>query len=231
MGPGAADRARSGGKGDVVNSFFESMSNAEITLLAAIVSALIAAAISILTTRYTIKHGPNYKEQIEGLRGTIGALAQTQEDLRKQQAEQAQRETERYEAQEKKADAQRWKPTAKIECSVDGNKYVNKLILKSVDSFRILEVGLLGPTGAKLYDLPQRDSWVSSNGFAVTITQDSLLELVRISSTFFTEDTFDGSVQYRVQRDGNDHTEFIGTTPIHGKQVLVENIGSFKLSC
>jgi TRAP-type C4-dicarboxylate transport system permease small subunit len=61
-----------------MKALLDSLSNAEITLVASLLSAVVAAIVSILTTRYTLKHGPNYEEQIKGIRETIGALAQTQ---------------------------------------------------------------------------------------------------------------------------------------------------------
>jgi TolA-binding protein len=97
----------------MVKSFFVSFTNGEITLIAASVSAGISAAVAILTT--PIKHGPNYEEQIEGLHETIGSLARTQEELRQQQAERDKREEKRYDDQERKAEAARWRPTATIE--------------------------------------------------------------------------------------------------------------------
>ena len=164
-----------------MKTFFDSFSNGEITLIAAVASAGISGAVSFFTARYVIKHGPNYEQQIktvndtiddlnqnlDSLHETIGALAGTQEELRKQQAEQAQREEGRYEAQEKKEEAARWKPTARIESKIDGLQIVNKLILKSSQRFFLLEVSLLSQTGAQLLKLASAlvDERVSACGY------------------------------------------------------------------
>lgn len=211
-----------------VRTFLDALSNREITLLAAIVSAVVSGIVSIFTTRYSLKHGPNYEGQIEGLHETIGSLARTQEELRKQQAEQAHQESERYAAQEQRAEAERWKPGAVIEGKVEGNEFTNKLILKSTDSFRILEVSLVSVSGAKIDDLALKDSWVDSTGFGIQIPGSLINKLAEISPTFFKEETFEGKLRFKVQRV-KDGASFTGDIPFHGSRTQVGNNGFYVL--
>jgi hypothetical protein len=87
------------------------------------------------------------------------------------------RERERHEVREKREEAARWKPNVAIKSELDGIQYVNKLVLKSNDSFRLIEVSLLAPSGAKLFDYPLHDSWVDSKGFSFPISLASLNNL------------------------------------------------------
>jgi hypothetical protein len=206
------------------------MTPSEVTLVAALLSAVISAIVSVLTTRYVVRHGPNYGERIDKLSGTIAELANTQEELRKQQAQEAMDESERHAAMERKAEAARWKPAATIESTLEGQQYVNRLLLKSAQEFRVLEVGLLAPGGAKLHDFPQQENWVSSKGFAITISQDVLNKSVDISPTFFMQETFGGSLRYRVERNGAEPVYFTGEIPFHGKRAYVQNTCSYRLS-
>lgn len=214
-----------------MKTFFDSLSNGEITLIAALVSALvsagIAAVVSILTTRYTIKHGPNYEEQMEAMHETIGSLATTQEELRKQQANQAQREEQRYKEQEKKADALRWKPTAKIVSRTEGNVQTNFLQLQSSIDFALLEASLLAPSGGKIHDYHTEGSKLTSKGFSIQLTHDSLVKLMNTSDSYFQHSTFDGSIRFLVLRDG---LETEGTIPFHAEMIVIGNGSYPKLS-
>ena len=66
-------------------SIFDSLTNRQVTVIAAIlsglISAVIAAVVSIFTTRYTLKHGPNYEEQIDGLNEKFEGFHQTMGQL------------------------------------------------------------------------------------------------------------------------------------------------------
>ncbi len=214
-----------------MSSLVGSLSNVQVTLLAAVVSALlsalIAAIVSIFTARYAIKHGPNYDEQIEGLHETIGSLAKTQEELRKQQAEQAQWEAQRYEAQEKKAEAQRWKPTAKIVPKTEGNVLTNYLHLQSSVEFAVIEASLLTKTGGKIDDYRTEGSKLTSKGFSIPLTHASLVKLMNVSDSYFQRSTFEGLIRFLVLRDGHE-TE--GTIPFHAEMVSIGNTSFPKLN-
>lgn len=201
----------------------------ESTLLDGIVGAVIAAVVSILTTRYTLRHGPNYEGQIKGLQEAMGSLARTQEEFRLQQVERDRREDQRHEVREKREEAARWKPMATIECKLDGREYVNRLVVKSSDSFRLLEVSLISPTGAKLLDYPRNDDWVDSKGFGFTISSTSLNKLADISPTFFMHETFEGAIRFVAQR-ASDGAQYTGQIPIHGSRAYVQNVCSLKIS-
>jgi hypothetical protein len=207
-----------------MKTFLDSLSNGEITLIASLLSALIAATVSFLTTRYTLKHGPNYEKQMEGLRETIGSLARTQEELRKQQAEQAERDRERYEAAQ-------WRPTASIINVDEGREHVNKLSLVSTDKFRLLEVSLLSDTGAKVHEFPVQmnafsDPVVAQN---VPIPHSVLVQLAKTSPTYFQFERFEGAVRYTVERDGDSPVKFTGEVKFSASATTLGNTRWFHL--
>jgi hypothetical protein len=150
-----------------MKALFDSLSNGEITLIASILSALIAAVVSVLTTRYTLRHGPNYEKEIKGIRETIGELAAAQNRLVEQQTEQATEDRRRFETAEKKAEQSRWKPEITLLSVVDGNQQANKLVLKSIRSFCLLEVSLISSSGAKIFEYPMNKPVGCSTGFGV----------------------------------------------------------------
>jgi len=217
-----------------MKSFIDSLSNGQVTvfaaLISALVSALIAATVSIFTTRYTLRHGPNYEEQIQGLHKTIGKLAETQEGFRMQHAAQAEEANKRQAEAERRADAERWKPVATIESKIEGTQHVNRLVLKSHDSFQLLEVSLLSTGNVKLEAYPRTQDWVDSTGFAFPIPHASLNKAAEISPTFVHRDTkFDGKFRYIVQR-AKDGAQYTGEIPFHGERAYVQNVCTFKLS-
>ncbi len=214
---------------DKVKSFFDSLSNGEITVLASVVSALIAAGVSILTTRYTLRHGPNYKEQIDSIHKTIDALAKTQEELRKQQANQAAEEKRRYEDGERRAEQARWKPEVKISSTTEGNQWVNKLVLKSNRAFSLLEVSLVSLEGAKMFDYPMNKPVVFTTGFGVPITDESLSLFASSSSTHFNNSSFDVKLRYRVSLEVGGG-EYVGEIPFRAQFVQSGSGMVYKLS-
>ena len=66
-----------------------------IGTLATLAAAVIAAIVSVLTTRYIVKHGPNYDARFKQMHETLEALARTQDELKQQQAKTAEAENER----------------------------------------------------------------------------------------------------------------------------------------
>lgn len=212
-------------------------SNGEITLIAAVVSAGISGALSILTTRWAIKHGPNYEDQIEGLdekfeglHETIGKLAQTQEEFRKQHAEQAADDKRRFEAEEARAEQARWRPMVHISSVVEGNQQVNKLVLKSQRQFCLLEVSLLSPSGAKIFDYPMNKPLGCSTGFLVPITHESLNLIANVTQTFFQHSYFDAKLRYRVSLENGDAADTTAEVPFRAQQVTVQNTCYYKLT-
>jgi hypothetical protein len=186
----------------------------------AALGAILGAAVSFFVARNAIKHGPNYGSQIEGLQESVGALATTQEELRKQQAEQARLETERYEAREKKAEAQRWKPTSTIVSQTEGLGQVNYPHLTSSVEFAVIEVSLLTPSGGKIEDYRTGGSKLTSKGFKIQLTHGSLVNLMNVSDSYFQRSTFEGSIRFRVLRDALETERII---PFHAVMVTVGN--------
>ncbi len=189
-----------------MNTFFDSLSNGETTLIVALLSAGISAGVSLLTARYIIKHGPNYEEQIDSLHETIGTLARTQEELRKQQAEQAENEQNRHELQEKRAEAARWKPKVWIISKVENNDQVNILRLESSEEFALLRVSLCVEGGAVIHDYPTEGLKVTTKGFTLQITRESLNKIANHSASYSQLGVFGGSLRYTVHRGGQDYT-------------------------
>lgn len=214
-----------------MKTFLDALSNGEITIIASLLSALIAAGVAILTTRYTLKHGPNYEEQIKGLRETIGSLARTQEELRKLQVEQAKRENERYEAQLKRSEAAQWKPTARIINVNEGQEHVNKLSIESIDTFRLLDVSILSTTGAKVHQCPLQASAFGDGvvGQNVPIPHSALAKLANTSPTYRQFETFEGTVRYTVERDGENPTKFTGEVKFSASPTTLGNTRWFHL--
>jgi len=204
----------------------------EATLIGGIggaaLGAVFGAVVSIFTTRYIVKHGPNYSAQIDSTNEALAALAATQEEMRKQQAGEIQAVAERHVEQERKAEAARWKPEPRIESKVEGVEQVNKLVVKSPQSFYLTGVSLIAPGGGKLIDYPV-DQGVASTGFGVTITHTSLNKVAELSPTFFQRYTFTGSIRYSVQRE-KDGVSYTGDIAFHGERIYLNNTGFYKLS-
>jgi hypothetical protein len=186
----------------------------------AALGAVLGAVVSFFVTRYAIKHGPNYKEQIEGLRETMGSLAKTQEEFRKQHADQARQDAERYEAQEKRAEAQRWKPSAKIVSRTEGNAQVNYLQLTSPVEFALIEASLLTQGGGKIDDFHTEGSKLTSKGFSFQLTHSSLVKLMNTSDSYFQHATFEGVIRFKVLRDA---LETEGAIPFRAEMVTIGN--------
>ena len=155
----------------------------EAVILAAIAGAVIAPLLSIvtsiLTTRYTLKHGPNYERQIDDLHHTfqqqigtmnesLNALSETQGELLRQQGAFEEAAALRRAADTERQEAARWKPEGRLQSAYEGSELKNELILKSPQEFTVLEVGLMSSTGAKLADVPIMSA-VTSTGFRVHI--------------------------------------------------------------
>jgi hypothetical protein len=158
----------------------------------------------------------------------LSALAATQEEMRKQHAAEMQTQAEQHIEQEHKAEAERWKPEARIESKVEGVEQVNKLVLKSPQGFFLTVASLIAPGGGKLIDCPT-DKGVASTGFGVTITHASLNKVAELSPTFFQRDTFSGAIRYSVQRE-KDGASYTGDIAFHGERVYLNNTCFYKLS-
>jgi len=201
----------------------------EATIAGGLAGAALGAVASIFTTRYLVKHGPNYGEQITNIHGTLAALAETQENLRQQMARTAADEKERHVAVEKRAEAARWKPEVRIETKVDGDKQANTLILKSAQSFALTEAALISPSGAKLFDYSVMGSKLFSTGFSIPLPQESLNKVAAISPSFFQQETFSGSLRYTVKRE-KEPVPYTGEIPFQGQRIYVGQNACFKLN-
>jgi hypothetical protein len=196
------------------------LSTTEIAILVTIPSAIIAAVVSVLTTRYTVKHGPNYSGQITDIHASLAALAKTQDELKHLHASALAQGAERLVLEDARAEAARWKPTAKILSKVEGNEQVNILRIEASEEFALLEVSLLGPGGAKVHEFSTNGSNVTSKGFSHRITQESLVRIANVAPSYFQTSTFNAALRYVVSRKGQEYT---GEIPFHAQSITVGN--------
>jgi hypothetical protein len=201
-----------------------------IGTLATLAAAVIAAIVSVLTTRYIVKHGPNYDARFRQMHETLEALARTQDELKQQQAKTAQAESERHLIAERKAEAARWKTTAKIISLIEGNEQVNKLSVQSPDQFMLLEAYLLSDSGARLHDYQVLGKYGPSVGLNVIIGHESLLKIANTSDSYFRFSTFQGRILYKVERLGDIPASYTGEVPFSAQAVNLKNTQWFKLS-
>lgn len=197
-------------------------------VLGAALGALFGGIVSFLTARYTLKHGPNYEKQITNIHHEFHALAKTQEDMRLQMVEDSKAEQERHVTQERKAEAARWKPAAKILSSVQGSEQANVLRLDSSRQFALTAASLISPSGANLYEYPVNGPNVFSSGCSVSLVRESLLLLANSVQPPRPFGGFDGSVRYTTMRQ-DDGTEYTGHVPFHAETVIVADTLWYKL--
>jgi hypothetical protein len=140
-----------------------------------------------------------------------------------------QAEAARRQADEERAEAARWKPSASIVSRAEGQEQVNTFTLKSHLEFALVEASLLSPTGAKLHDYLVDGEKVFSKGVSLPITHASLLKIANSSQSYFQFNTFHGSIKYTVIRQ-SDLIRFNGVLPFQAATVTVANTLWFKLA-
>jgi hypothetical protein len=168
--------------------------------VATVLAPLLSIIVSILTTRYTLKHGPNYENQIIDLNKSLSAISETQAKLLSQQAASEKAAEQRRLAQDQREELARWKPEAKLLSNCEGTELKNELILKSSANIRVLEVALLSATGARLAEIPC-DQAISSTGFRLHIKHPDILKLVSADLAYGRTGRCSGALFYRVERD------------------------------
>jgi hypothetical protein len=201
-----------------------------IGTLSTIAAAVIAAIVSVLTTRYIVKHGPNYDARFKQMHETLEALARTQDELKQQQAKTAEAEKERHLIAERKAEAARWKPSAGSISLIEGNQQVNKLSIQSPEQFVLVEAYLLSDSGARLHDYQVLGTFGPSVGLNVIISHESLLKIANNNDSYFRYSTFQGTISYRVEGLGDNPASYTGEVPFRAQAVTVNNTQWFKLS-
>jgi hypothetical protein len=203
----------------------------EATLIGAIggtvLGAVIGGAVSFFVARYTVKHSANYSSQIGTINQALNSLAATQEEMKQHFAQSVVDEKKRQEENERRAEAARWKPQARIESKVEGSEEVNKLILKDQANFYLTEVSLVSLDGAKLLDYPVMAG--ISTGFSVPITHASLDKITSNNQQFFDTGTFGGVIRYIVKRE-KDGASYQGEIRFHGERVNQNNTYFYKLT-
>ncbi len=194
----------------------------------AALGGIIGVVGSVFIARYTVKHSANYSGQIETINTVLGSLAATQEEMKQQYTQFVADEKQRHEANEHRAEAARWKPEARLESKVEGVEQVNKLILKDPANFFLMEAALVTTGGAKIVYYPVL-SGVSTTGFSVPITHESLNRITSNNQQFFQTETFNGAIRYRAKRE-KDGASYTGEIPFHGERVYLHNTCFYKLS-
>jgi hypothetical protein len=197
-------------------------------VLGAILGALFGGMVSFLTTRYALKHGANYGQQISDIHQTFDALVRTQDELRQQDAHAIEAEKQRHIEDKQRAEAREWKPTARIITVIEGRQLVNKLSLSSSGKFAVVECSLLSPSGAKLADYTVQGFTNFFVGVNIVLTQNSLALIANTSPSFFQNETFQGSVRYTVVRE-DDEMQYTGVVPFDAESEYVGNSRFLKL--
>ena len=193
----------------------------EATLYGALLGGLVGGIVSFMAARYTITHGPNYQQQINDMRKTLEALANTQEDFR-------QDEKQRDDDAKSRAEAARWKPKARIVSVREGNEQSNKLVLDASSEFALTEASLISSSGAKLHAYPMNKSAVYSLGCSVNLDQGSLLQIAKGLQHTHPAMKFAGSVRYTVLRK-LDETTYEGEVPFVAETLTICDVRLFKL--
>ena|SRR5438105_3221627 len=209
-----------------------SITNNEAAIIAAvcgsIAGGLISAGVSVFTARYTVRKGANYAAQISDIHAALASLAKTQEQLKQQHAEQTEADAQRHVLEEQRAEAAKWKPSARITSGVEGTEQVNTLHLESAQSFALLEASLTAQSGAKFFDYPVLGPKTFSTRLSIPLTHQSLVKLANTSQTFFHGGRFQGTIRYVVARQ-SDGIQYAGAIQFHAEQVTVNNTLWFKI--
>jgi hypothetical protein len=195
----------------------------------AALGAILGGVVSFFTTRYIVKHGPDYSAQISGTNEALAAIAVTQEEMKKQYILAVEAEAKRHQEAANQAQAARWKPTVKILSNVQGSAQVNLLRLESSQEFALLEACLLSPSGAKIADYPVNGPKVRSTGFSVPITHETLVKIANSGQPYFQTSSFDAAIRFVVQCAGHPGT-YSADIPIHAEMTPVANTLFFKLT-
>lgn len=212
----------------------------EATLVGGIAGGLLGALASIFTTRYLLKHGPNYEAQIakvnatldnrigevssslsariEGVSSSIGDLTQAHTAHTAQQAS-------FQEAEVARRTASSWKPNARIDVVTDAQSLTNCLLLKSSDSFTLLGVYVQSGTGATLANIPIVEGQ-KTTGYRVPISHESLLKVKQAQNLGGLQNGATGQLLYRVEKVDRTY-EF--TVPFTTEDVMVNNTIVIKL--
>jgi hypothetical protein len=212
-----------------VKSGMVTLSTTEIAILVTIPSALIAALVSIFTTRYTVKHGTNYAGQIETLNQALASLAATQEEMKQHYAHSLVAEKERHDLNERRTKAAQWKPRAEIIAVNEGQQHVNKLSINSIEKFVPREVFLLSDSGARVYKFPQ--TWLEPVvGQNIPIPHNALNELASKSESYGLYGWFDGAIQFTVDRLDDDSVPCTGEVRFRATSYELGNTRWFHLA-
>lgn len=190
--------------------------------------AVIGGIVSFLVARYMIKHSVNYSGQIDVINEALTSLATTQEELKQHYAQSILDDKMRQAENERRIEANRWRPQVTIESKIEGMEQVNYLILKDRVNFYLEEVSLVSQSGAKIYEYPAPIG-MSTTGFRVLITHASLNLITSNNPQFFQTETFDGGIRYRAKRE-HDGVEYTGDIKFHGQRVILHNTCFYKLS-
>lgn len=137
-------------------------------------------------------------------------------------------EKQRYEVSERRAEAARWKPEARFENNVEDVEQVNKLILKDTANFFLIEAALVTTGGAKVVDYPVLPG-VSTTGFSILITHESLNRITSNNQQFLQTEMFNGAIRYTAKRE-RDGASYTGEIPFQGERVYLYSTCFYKLS-
>jgi hypothetical protein len=216
----------------------------EATILAGVVGglsgAVIGGAVSVFTTRYIMKHGPNYSSQIDqvnstlderiagvssSLDGRISDINATLEALTQAHTQHFEQQASFQREEVARTTSRLWKPDARIEVTTDATGLLNHFVLKSEQEFSLLNVFVQTKDGATLAALPITKG-ISSTGFRVPIEHATLLKVKQSANLGGLRNGARGQFAYKVRR-GEQMSEFL--LPFTTEDLMVNSTIYIKL--
>jgi len=214
------------------------MTTNEATIVGAVAGGVIGAITSLFTTRYVIKHGPNYDAKIAAVTATLyGRIAEVTDTLNTRmtavnatlegltKAHTDQNDLQRLEA--KKREARRWRPDATIQAVQDASSLTNSLILKSHEQFTLLGVSVKAQQGATLTEV-RIDRGQTSTGFRVPISHQDILKVKESAHLGALQNGATGRLIYRIDKSGEQYEfklPFVTEDVMVGDTVWIKLLG------
>jgi hypothetical protein len=212
----------------------------EATIFGGLAGGLLGAVASVFTTRYLLKHGPNYAARIAEVNATLdgrigevsSSLSARIADVNTSIGELTQAHTDHFaqQASFQKAEVARqnaslWKPDARIDVTTDATTLTNSLVLKSSEAFTLLSVSVQSKTGATLANVPI-DGGQRTTGYRIPISHENILKVKQNENLGGLQNGAMGQLMYRVERPDRTY-EF--TVPFTTEDVMVNNTICIKL--
>jgi hypothetical protein len=186
----------------------------EATIVGGLAGGILGAVASVFTTRYLVKHGPNYEGRIAAVNATldqriaevstnlgsriaelntsVGELTRTHSDALTQQAS-------FQEAEVARQIAERWRPEARIDVVADATSLTNFLVLKAAEPFTLIDVQIQGKGAATLASVAI-DKNQKSTGFRIPVAHTDIIKVKQSHNLGGLQNGATGQLAYRVER-------------------------------